>query len=369
MATYAQGIRLALHYAEENLGLTDVFGEDVGPPLGGVFTATQGIKCAWNSPLDERGIIGMAIGIALAGGRPVAEIQFADYIFNTIDMLKLAGNLRWSSYGNYGVPLVIMTPVGAGIHGSIYHSHSFESMATHIPGFKIVAPSNALDAYGLMLSSIVDPDPVMYLKSKALMRVKSEHLIPGEPGDLAELNKRINAPIGDRSKWVPDWPAVEDYRVPIGKASVVREGSDLTVITYSRHVLECARAADQLRGEGISCEVIDLRTLFPVDWPTLRRSVAKTGRVLVVNEDTEVTNYGEHLIRKLTEEFFFDLQVAPRLLAGVNVPGVGISIPLEEASVPQYRDVLDTMRDVATQPGRGTTGEWPLLPETVFGRR
>ena len=117
MANMAQAIRMALHYAEENLGVTDVFGEDVGPPLGGVFTATQGLKTAWNSPLDERGIIGCAIGLALAGQRPVAEIQFCDYIFNTIDLLKIAGNTHWASNGDWNVPMVVRTPVGSGIRG------------------------------------------------------------------------------------------------------------------------------------------------------------------------------------------------------------------------------------------------------------
>src|SRR3954449_9402917 len=134
MANMAQAIRMALHYAEENLGVTDVFGEDVGPPLGGAFTATQGLKKAWNSPLDERGIVGTAIGSALAGQRPVAEIQFCDYIYNTIDLLKIAGGTLWSSNGEFNCPMVMMTPVGSGIHGSIYHSHSLDGQATRIPG-------------------------------------------------------------------------------------------------------------------------------------------------------------------------------------------------------------------------------------------
>jgi 2-oxoisovalerate dehydrogenase E1 component beta subunit len=135
MATMVQAVRLALHYAEEHLGVTDIFGEDVGPPLGGVFTATQGLKTAWNSPLDERGIIGMAMGIAYAGGRPVAEIQFCDYGFNTIDLLKVAGNQRWAGAGNFELPMVVMTPSGSGIRGSLYHSHSFESWASRLPGW------------------------------------------------------------------------------------------------------------------------------------------------------------------------------------------------------------------------------------------
>jgi len=141
MATLVQAVRLALHYGEEHLGVTDIFGEDVGPPLGGVFTATQGLKNAWNSPLDERGIIGTAMGIAYAGGRPVAEIQFCDYGFNTIDLLKVAGNQRWASDGNFDMPIVVMTPTGSGIRGSLYHSHSFESWASRLAGWKVVMRS------------------------------------------------------------------------------------------------------------------------------------------------------------------------------------------------------------------------------------
>ena len=174
MATMVQGIRMALHYGEEYLDLKDIFGEDVGPPLGGVFTATQGLKTTWNTPLDERGIVSTAIGIAMTGQRCVAEIQFADYIFNTIDLLKLGGNNLWCSQGQFPLPLVLMTPNGAGIHGSVYHSHSFDTWAVRIPGWKVVCPSNAVDAYGLMISAILDPNPVFYLKPKALLRVKSK---------------------------------------------------------------------------------------------------------------------------------------------------------------------------------------------------
>ena len=194
MATLVQAVRLALHYGEENLGVTDIFGEDVGPPLGGVFTATQGLKTAWNSPLDERGIIGTAMGIAYAGGLPVCEIQFCDYGFNTIDLLKVAGNQRWAGAGNYAMPMVLMTPSGSGIRGSLYHSHSFESWASRLAGWKVVMPSNPLDAYGLMLSAIVDPNPVMVLLPKALLRLRGDHLIPGEPEDQDELKAMIDAP-------------------------------------------------------------------------------------------------------------------------------------------------------------------------------
>src|SRR3954470_1498137 len=146
MATMVQAIRMALHVGESKLGVKDIFGEDVGAPLGGVFTASQGLKTAWNSPLDERGIIGAAMGIAMAGDRCVAEIQFVDYIFNTIDLLKIAGNTHWVSNGNYALPLVVMSPVGAGIRGSVYHSHSFDAWATRLPGWKVVIPSTPIDA-------------------------------------------------------------------------------------------------------------------------------------------------------------------------------------------------------------------------------
>src|SRR5436190_11909447 len=183
MATMAQAIRLALHYGEEHLGVREIFAEDVGPPLGGVFTVTQGLKSAWNSPLDERGIIGAALGLAWAGARPVCEVQFVDYIFNTIDLLKLCGNSLWASNGKFKTPMVVMTPVGAGIHGSIYHSHSFDSIISHIPGWKIVFPSTPIDAYGLMIAALKDTNPVMYLKPKALLRTRGEERVPGEPED------------------------------------------------------------------------------------------------------------------------------------------------------------------------------------------
>src|SRR5947209_8758677 len=261
MATMVQAVRLALHYGETHLGVTDIFGEDVGPPLGGVFTATQGLKTAWNSPLDERGIVGTAMGIAYAGGRPVAEIQFCDYGFNTIDLLKVAGNQRWAGAGNYDMPIVLMTPSGSGIRGSLYHSHSFESWASRLAGWKIVMPSNPLDAYGLMLSAIIDPNPVMVLLPKALLRLRGDKLIPGEPEDQEALKKMIDAPLGDRSKWQPKWPAVQEYLVPLGTGTLVREGTDATVVSYGRTLPLCVENADHLHDTaGLSFDVIDLRS-------------------------------------------------------------------------------------------------------------
>lgn len=350
MATLVQAVRLALHYGEEHLGVTDVFGEDVGPPLGGVFTATQGLKTAWNSPLDERGIIGMAMGIAYAGGRPVAEIQFCDYGFNTIDLLKVAGNQMWAGAGNYSLPMVVMTPSGSGIRGSLYHSHSFESWASRLAGWKVVMPSNALDAYGLMLSAIKDPNPVLVLLPKALLRVRGEERIPGEPEDDAELKDRIDAPVADRAAWKPRWPEVREYLVPLGVGTLAREGDDVTVISYGRTLPLCAQAADEVAREtGKRCDVIDLRSIFPYDWKMISASVAKTGRVLLVNEDTEVTNFGEHLLRRVVDEHFYDLLVRPRLLAGKHVPGIGLNQVYEQNTVPQLREIKRDLLAVATE--------------------
>lgn len=350
MANLAQAIRLALHYGETELGVTDIFGEDVGAPLGGVFTCTQGLKTAWNTPLDERGLIGMALGIAFAGGKPVVEIQFCDYIYNCIDLLKLCGNAHWSSAGEYHVPMVLMTPVGSGIHGSLYHSHSFESIASHIQGWKIVIPSNPKDAYGLMISAIKEPNPVMFLAPKALMRAKGDALIPGEPEDERTLRQMIDAPVGERTNWQPQWPQVTDYSVPIGEAKVCREGDRATVVSYGRLLPICVQAADELAKEGLSFDVIDLRTIYPFDLPCVVRSVEKTGRLLVVNEDTEVTNFGEHILRRVMDEAFYSLQVKPRLLAGLDVPGVGLAWGYEQNSVPQPEDVMAAMRALATEP-------------------
>jgi 2-oxoisovalerate dehydrogenase E1 component beta subunit len=350
MASMTQAIRMALHYGETKLGVTDIFGQDVGAPLGGVFTATQGLKNAWNTPLDERGIISAAIGLGMAGDRCVAEIQFADYIFNTIDLLKMAGNTLWCSNGQYNLPIVVMTPVGAGIRGSVYHSHSFDAWATRLPGWKVVMPSTPLDAYGLMLAAINDPNPVMYLNPKALMRVRGTELIPGEPSDEKELKGMIDQPVDDRKhQWKPKWPKLEEYMVPIGKGKIVREGDKATIVSYGRTLPLCAKVADMLREEGTAIEVIDLRSLYPYDWPMIKASAQKTGRLLFVNEDTEVTNFGEHLAYRATMELFYELMARPRVLAGKNLPGIGLHPNLEENSVPHLDDIMHEVRELLAE--------------------
>ena len=349
MSNMAQAVRMALHFAEKNYKLADIFGQDVGMPLGGVFTATQGLKTTWNSPLDERGIIGMAMGIAMTGERCVAEIQFCDYIFNTIDLMKIAGNTLWCTNGQFNLPMTVMTPVGAGIRGSVYHSHSFDAWASRLAGWKVVMPSNPLDAYGLLLSCIKDPNPCLFLKSKALMRVRGEELLPGEPTDEKELKNMIDAPIGDRTGWSAKWPNLEEYLVPFGKGKITRSGNQITVVSYGRHLLLCNEVADQLKAENFSVEVIDLRSIYPYDWQMIKESVTKTGRVLFVNEDTEVTNFAEHLSYRTTTELFYHLMAAPRVLAGKNLPGIGLHPNLEDNSVPQKHEIESLIRQICAE--------------------
>ncbi|MDE2490642.1 MAG: alpha-ketoacid dehydrogenase subunit beta [Elusimicrobia bacterium] len=350
MANMAQAIRLALHRGEQELGVLEIYGEDVGPPLGGVFTATQGLEHSWNSPLDERGIVGAAMGLAWAGSRPVAEVQFVDYIFNTIDLLKLAGNTHWASGGTFKTPMVLMTPTGSGIHGSMYHSHSFDTVATKLHGMKVVCPSTPLDAYGLMIAAIKSDDPVLFLKPKALLRAKGEELLPGEP-DEKTLHEMIDAPLGDRSKWKPKWPKIGAYEVEIGKAKISHPGSDATVVTHGRLAPVCLDVARRFAAEGKgSVEVIDLRTLIPYDWEAIRTSIKKTGRVVFVNEETEITNFGEHLIRRVVDELFYELKVRPRLLAAKATPGIGLSPNLEYFTQPQTTDVEAMVAELLADP-------------------
>lgn len=323
MASLAQAIRLALRHGETHLGVREIFGQDVGPPLGGVFTVTQGLERAWSSPLDERGILGTAAGLAMMGVRSVCEIQFADYLLNGIDLLRLIGNTCWSTRGQFPMPMVLMTPVGGGIHGGIYHSHSVESFFAHLPGWKVVMPSNAHDAYGLMVSAIEDGNPVAFLLPKALL-YRAGPALPGEPADLAA---RINAPIGDRAGWKPVWPAIEPFRVPIGEAAVLRRGDRLTAVSWGRMLGIAMEATGEV--EGI--EWIDLRTLIPFDRETVLASAARTKRLLVVNEDGEQANLGEHLLRVATESV---PGLRTRLVAAKNLPGVGLSAALEDYTLP-----------------------------------
>jgi len=338
VATMAQAIKLGLRHAETRLGVRNIFGQDVGPPLGGAFTLTQGLDTAWNSPLDERGILGTAAGLAMMGERSVCEIQFGDYILNSIDLLRLVGNTCWSTGGQFAMPMVVMTPVGAGPHGGIYHSHSIESLLTQLPGWKIVMPSTASDAYGLMLSAVADPNPVAYLVPKALIFRHSDTL-QGEPDDL---KRRINAPVKGREAWRPDWPEITSPSVPMGRLARRRAGDRLTVVSYGRMARLVEDALDVVESGDLAdaVDLLDLRSIVPLDLEGILESVGRTRRLLVVNEDREQTNYGEHILRIVGERV--DL-VAARLLAARNLPGVGLAEPLEDYTLPTAERVLEAI--------------------------
>jgi len=273
-----------------------VLGEDVGK-VGGVFRVTEGLQAAFgeerviDTPLAEGGIIGSAIGMALYGLRPVPEIQFADFIFPAFDQIvSEAAKYRWRSGGEYSVPMVIRTPVGGGIRGGLYHSQSPESLFIHQAGLKVVCPSNPYDAKGLLLAAIRDDDPVIFFEPKRVYRAV-----------------KMEVPEGD-------------YTVDIGKAKIVREGTDVTVIAWGAMLYEALASAEKAAEKGIDTEVIDLRTLWPVDTDTIIESVKKTGRVVVVHEAPQTCGFGAELVSLITEKAFLHLEAPPKRVTGFDTP-------------------------------------------------
>jgi 2-oxoisovalerate dehydrogenase E1 component beta subunit len=273
-----------------------VLGEDVGK-VGGVFRVTQGLfdefgdERVIDTPLSEGGIIGAAIGMALYGMVPVPEIQFADFIFPAFDQIvsELA-KFRYRSGGEYPAKLVIRTPVGGGIRGGHYHSQSPEAYFIHTPGLKVVCPSNPTDAKGLLLASIRDPDPVLFFEPKRIYRAA-----------------RADVPEGD-------------FTVGLGEAKVVRPGSQVTVIAWGAMLYEAIEAANQAAGQGIDCEVLDLRTLWPVDLDAIVKSVKKTGRVVVVHEAPRSCGFGAELVALVNEHAFLHLEAPPVRVTGWDTP-------------------------------------------------
>ncbi len=295
-----------------------VLGEDVGK-VGGVFRVTQGLWDEFgddrviDTPLAEGGIIGTAIGMALYGMRPVPEIQFSDFIFPAFDQIvSEAAKYRYRSGGEYTVPMVIRTPVGGGIRGGHYHSQSPESLFIHTAGLKVVCPSNPYDAKGLLISSIRDNDPVMFFEPKRVYRaVKME---------------------------VPD----EDYTIEIGKAKVVREGEDVTVLVWGAMLYEALASAEELSEEGIEAEVIDLRTLWPVDIDTITESVKKTGRVVIVHEAPKTCGFGAELLSLVSEKAFLHLEAPPTRVTGFDTP---FPYTLENEYLPLQHRITPALRD------------------------
>lgn len=273
-----------------------VLGEDVGK-VGGVFRVTQGLYEAFgedrviDTPLSEGGIIGCAIGMALYGLVPVPEIQFSDFIFPAYDQIvsELA-KYRWRSGGEYTSKLVIRTPVGGGIRGGLYHSQSPESLFIHVAGLKVVCPATPEDAKGLLLAAIRDPDPVLFFEPKRIYRAAKGEVPEG------------------------------DYTVEIGKARIAREGTAVTLIAWGAMLYEALAAAEEAEKRGVSCEVLDLRTLWPVDIDAIVESVKKTGRVIVVHEAPKTCGFGAELVALINEKAFLHLEAPPVRVTGFDTP-------------------------------------------------
>jgi 2-oxoisovalerate dehydrogenase E1 component beta subunit len=273
-----------------------LLGEDVGK-VGGVFRVTAGLYDEFgddrviDTPLSEGGIIGTAIGMALYGMRPVPEIQFSDFIFPAYDQIvSEVAKYRYRSGGEYPCPMVIRTPVGGGIRGGHYHSQSPEAQFIHVAGLKVVCPATPADAKGLLLASIRDDDPVLFFEPKRVYRAAKGEVPEG------------------------------DYTVPIGKAKVVLEGEQLTIVTWGAMLYEALDAANKASHEGLRCEVIDLRTLWPLDIETVIASVKKTGRVVVVHEAPKSCGLGSEIVALINEKAFLHLEAPPRRVCGFDTP-------------------------------------------------
>jgi 2-oxoisovalerate dehydrogenase E1 component beta subunit len=300
-----------------------VLGEDVGKK-GGVFLATDGLWAEFgddrviDTPLTESMIVGASIGAAINGLRPIAEIQFADFIhpaFNQI--VSEAARMRYRTIGGLTVPMVIRAPYGGGVHGALYHSQSVEAFFTHVPGLKVVVPSTPYDAKGLLRSAIRDDDPVLYLEHKKMYR-----------------SVRGDVPAGE-------------YSVPLGRAVVRRPGRQVTLITYGLMTLYGLEAAERVADEGIDVEVIDLRTLRPLDRETLLASVRKTGKCLVAYEDNKFGGYGAEICAIVAEEAFDYLDGPVSRIAGPDVPGVPYNHVLEEWFMVNPARIADAIRRLA----------------------
>jgi 2-oxoisovalerate dehydrogenase E1 component beta subunit len=300
-----------------------IVGEDVGP-RGGVFRATQGLYDKYgaarvvDSPLAELSITAIGIGAALADLRPICEIQFADYIFPAFNQIvNEAAKLYYRSNGAWRVPMVIRAPYGGGIGGGLYHSQSVEAFFAHVPGLKVVIPSTPYDAKGLLKSAVRDLNPVVFFEPK-----KGYRAIKGE---------------------VPDG----DYTVPIGPVRIARTGRDLSVFAYGMMAHYATQASEIVAAEGIDAEVIDLRTLLPVDKDAILASVAKTGKALIVHEDTRTMGYAAEVAAILADEGFEHLDAPVRRLTGLDVPGVPFSHPMQDYFMPSIDKIADAIRELA----------------------
>jgi pyruvate dehydrogenase E1 component beta subunit len=297
-----------------------ILGEDVGK-VGGVFRVTAGLfdefgeERVIDTPLSENGIIGSAIGMAMYGLRPVPEIQFADFIYPAFDQIvSEAAKYRYRSGGEYTVPMVIRTPMGGGIRGGHYHSQSPESLFIHTSGLKVVCPSNPYDAKGLLLSAIRDPDPVVFFEPKRVYRAA-----------------KMDVPEGE-------------LVVPLGKAKIVRPGEHVTVLAWGAMLYEALAAAEQVAAQGVQAEVIDLRTLWPVDIDTIIESVKRTGRVVIVHEAPKTCGFGAELVSLVCEKAFLHLEAPPVRVTGWDTP---FPYTLENEYLPLAHRIVPALLDTA----------------------
>ncbi|GMV13030.1 MAG: alpha-ketoacid dehydrogenase subunit beta [Polyangiaceae bacterium] len=315
-----QAINDALRIAMRKDERVVVMGEDVGK-VGGVFRVTSGLYDEFgdsrvvDTPLSEGGIIGAAVGMALYGMVPVPEIQFSDFIWPAYDQIvSEVAKYRYRSGGEYTSKMVIRTPVGGGIRGGHYHSQHPEAQFIHVAGLKVVCPSNPYDAKGLLLASIADPDPVLFFEPKRVYRAAK--------GDVPE----------------------GEYTVPLESAAVVREGSQVTVIAYGAMLYEALDAAQKAAEQGVDAEVVDLRTLWPVDIETIVSSVKKTGRLIIVHEAPKTCGFGSELVSLVVEKAFYHLEAPPVRVTGYDTP---FPYTLEMEYLPLSHRILPAILETA----------------------
>ena len=317
-----EAVRTALRSVLAAVGRSVVLGEDVGRK-GGVFGATKSLAEEFgedrvvDTPLAESSIIGIAVGLAFAGMVPIAEIQFADFIHSAFDQIvSEAARIHYRSNGDFTMPLVIRAPWGGGIHGALYHSQAIEAFYAHVPGLKVVAPSTPSDVVGMLRSAVEDPDPVLFLEHKKTYR-SVRGLVPDDPG----------------------------WRVPLGVAEISRPGNDLSVVTYGLHRHLALEAAELLESEA-SVEVVDLRTISPLDRETVLDSARRCGRVLVLHEDNRSFGVGAEVAALVADEAFWDLDAPVRRLAMPDVPAMAYAHSLEGAVTIGTVQIVEACRDL-----------------------